>query len=118
MGALDQHLKLLGLTRDALNMTSVRAAYRRLALQLHPDRGDEKAQFQAMQNAYEAIVEVLTKESGGTMSQAQSGHGADSDAGTRSNAEPAQSTGKFSQPSFQSGQATSAGDRIEQIPEV
>jgi len=58
-----EHLMILGLTKADFNMKVVRAAYRRLALALHPDRGGVTAKFQALQNAYEALVHDLNGES-------------------------------------------------------
>jgi hypothetical protein len=39
----------------------VKAAYRRRALQLHPDRGGSEAEFIALRNAYEEALELCSK---------------------------------------------------------
>lgn len=60
------NLKVLGLPTDGLpSLEIVRRAYRKLALTLHPDKGGTKEQFQVLQNAYEAVVEVVIRCGGG-----------------------------------------------------
>jgi len=61
---LQRHLGILGITVDASeplpSADSVRAAYRRLALQAHPDKpGGSKVAFQELQNAYEAVLSAI-----------------------------------------------------------
>eukprot|EP00747_Dinoflagellata_sp_TGD_P024127 gnl/TRDRNA2_/TRDRNA2_130334_c0_seq1.p1 gnl/TRDRNA2_/TRDRNA2_130334_c0~~gnl/TRDRNA2_/TRDRNA2_130334_c0_seq1.p1 ORF type:complete len:551 (-),score=87.21 gnl/TRDRNA2_/TRDRNA2_130334_c0_seq1:22-1674(-) len=58
---LQRNLKVLGLAPDATGALpteeAVRSAYRRLALQAHPDKpGGSKKAFQELQNAYEAVL--------------------------------------------------------------
>lgn len=58
---LQLHLRALGLATDARGALPsaevVRGAYRRLALQAHPDKpGGSKTAFQELQNAYEAVL--------------------------------------------------------------
>ncbi len=49
----------LGLGPDA-TLAEVRAARRRLAFELHPDRGGDEAQMRAVNQAFEAVVAHLT----------------------------------------------------------
>jgi hypothetical protein len=51
---------LLGLTSRA-NLEEVKSAYRRRALELHPDRGGDAAQFRALHAAYEEALRRLAK---------------------------------------------------------
>lgn len=55
----DDPFVVLGLTRLA-NLDEVRAARRRLAFDLHPDRGGEQAAMQEVNAAFEACVAHLT----------------------------------------------------------
>lgn len=59
--AFQRHLQTLGLTTDAMpSVEVVRGAYRRLALQAHPDKpGGSKAAFQELQAAYEAVLRAV-----------------------------------------------------------
>ena len=52
------HLKVLGLPPDCASEAEIKAAYRRLALRLHPDKpgGDEEA-FKRLQGAYAALTD-------------------------------------------------------------
>jgi len=61
---LQRHLSILGITIDANEPLPcadiVRSAYRRLALQAHPDKpGGSKVAFQELQNAYEAVLSAI-----------------------------------------------------------
>lgn len=63
--AVQQHLQILGLSLDVRGKLptaeAVRASYRRLALQAHPDKpGGSKTAFQALQNAYEAVLAAVS----------------------------------------------------------
>jgi hypothetical protein len=51
---------LLGLTSRA-SVVEVKGAYRRRALELHPDRGGDPAQFRALHAAYEEALRRLAK---------------------------------------------------------
>ena len=51
---------LLGLTARA-NLAEVKSAYRRRALELHPDRGGDAAQFRGLHAAYEEALRRLAK---------------------------------------------------------
>jgi len=53
---------LLGLTSRA-SVEEVKSAYRRRALELHPDRGGDAAQFRALHAAYEEALRRLAKKS-------------------------------------------------------
>jgi len=58
---LQRHLKVLGLSAAPKGQVptaeAVRGAYRKLALQMHPDKpGGSKTAFQELQNAYEAVL--------------------------------------------------------------
>eukprot|EP00933_Yihiella_yeosuensis_P051138 TRINITY_DN48994_c0_g1_i1.p1 TRINITY_DN48994_c0_g1~~TRINITY_DN48994_c0_g1_i1.p1 ORF type:complete len:540 (-),score=133.16 TRINITY_DN48994_c0_g1_i1:138-1757(-) len=60
---LEKHLEVLRLTLDPHGRPPpqdvVRSAYRKLALQAHPDKpGGSKTAFQELQNAYEAVLGV------------------------------------------------------------
>merc|ERR1712032_1016067 len=62
--ALQGHLRVLGFTVTSAgalpDAEAVRGAYRRLALQAHPDKpGGSKAAFQELQNAYEAVLSAI-----------------------------------------------------------
>jgi len=63
LAGLEQHFRTLGLGMDASN-DQIRTAYRKLALQHHPDKnqGSQRAaeQFKKIQLAYEAISERLS----------------------------------------------------------
>lgn len=53
------HYEVLGLARD-VSASEIKKAYRRLALQWHPDKNldnlvEAKEQFQLVQNAYEVL---------------------------------------------------------------
>eukprot|EP00929_Paragymnodinium_shiwhaense_P013592 TRINITY_DN121448_c0_g1_i1.p1 TRINITY_DN121448_c0_g1~~TRINITY_DN121448_c0_g1_i1.p1 ORF type:complete len:576 (+),score=105.27 TRINITY_DN121448_c0_g1_i1:69-1730(+) len=58
---LQKHLSALGLPATPLPSADVvRSAYRRLALQAHPDKpGGSKTAFQELQNAYEAVLQAV-----------------------------------------------------------
>jgi len=61
---LQRHLGILGIGVDAKEplpcADTVRTAYRRLALQAHPDKpGGSKVAFQELQNAYEAVLSAI-----------------------------------------------------------
>ncbi|CAE7540897.1 unnamed protein product [Symbiodinium natans] len=57
---LQQHLQVLELPTSSLPTSdALRSAYRRLALQQHPDKGGSTSAFQALQNAYEALLKAL-----------------------------------------------------------
>lgn len=61
---LQRNLGVLGITVDASEplpcADTVRTAYRRLALQAHPDKpGGSKVAFQELQNAYEAVLSAI-----------------------------------------------------------
>mmetsp|Transcript_81257 Transcript_81257/g.161231 ORF Transcript_81257/g.161231 Transcript_81257/m.161231 type:complete len:551 (+) Transcript_81257:88-1740(+) len=61
---LQRHLGILGINADASeplpSADTVRTAYRRLALQAHPDKpGGSKVAFQELQNAYEAVLNAI-----------------------------------------------------------
>jgi len=64
--AMDKNLEVLGLPGGGSpNMATVKKEYRRLALLYHPDKPTgNKELFQRLQNAYEAVVEGLLRESG------------------------------------------------------
>merc|ERR1719456_934588 len=47
--------RVLGIARSA-SLSEVRRAFHKLALQLHPDKGGAKEEFQKMQRAYEEIL--------------------------------------------------------------
>jgi hypothetical protein len=51
---------ILGLTARA-NLEEVKAAYRRRALELHPDRGGDAADFRGLQTAYEEALRRLAR---------------------------------------------------------
>ncbi len=51
---------VLGLTAKA-SAEEVKAAYKRRALELHPDRGGDAAQFRGLHAAYEEALRRLTK---------------------------------------------------------
>jgi DnaJ-domain-containing protein 1 len=51
---------VLGLTATA-SAAEVRRAYRKLALETHPDRGGDAARFREVQRAYESIQRKLSK---------------------------------------------------------
>lgn len=53
---------VLGLNARA-NAEDVKGAYRRKALELHPDRGGDAAQFRALHAAYEEALRRLAKKS-------------------------------------------------------
>jgi hypothetical protein len=91
--SIGNQLLVLGLSKADFTMRSVRAAYRRLVLQLHPDKGGDKERFQAMQNAYEAVIQALTGES------------------RQSEAEPGV-------PEAQSSQSTPTGNATVQVPKL
>lgn len=59
--ALQRHLQVLGLSvKGSLpSHDVVRSAYRKLALQAHPDKGGSKSAFQELQNAYEAVLSAV-----------------------------------------------------------
>jgi len=60
--ALRHHLQVLGLSAEGGSLPSqdvVRSAYRKLALQAHPDKGGSKSAFQDLQNAYEAVLSAV-----------------------------------------------------------
>lgn len=59
--ALRRHLQVLGLSAEGSlpNQEVVRGAYRKLALQAHPDKGGSKSAFQELQNAYEAVLSAI-----------------------------------------------------------
>lgn len=61
--ALQRQLKVLGFADTTVTLPSadaVRGAYRRLALQAHPDKpGGSKTAFQDLQNAYEAVLSAV-----------------------------------------------------------
>jgi hypothetical protein len=48
---------LLHLSNRYASPREIRRAYRRLALQMHPDRGGDQERFQALQDAYETALE-------------------------------------------------------------
>ena len=52
----DDYYSLLGVERSASG-AELRKAYLKLALRLHPDKGGDAAQFQAVQNAYSVLKE-------------------------------------------------------------
>lgn len=59
---LQQHLQVLQLPTAGLPTSdTLRSAYRKLALQQHPDKGGSTAAFQALQNAYEALLKVVSQ---------------------------------------------------------
>ena len=66
---LNDLLSILEILKDISNVTTgeVNAAFRRLALALHPDKaGDEKtAAFQKLRSAYERVKEYLEKKPDG-----------------------------------------------------
>lgn len=81
------NLKVLGLPAVGLpSLEIVRGAYRKLALTLHPDKGGTKDRFQVLQNAYEAVIEVLIRSGGGARHQV-SAH-TEPDGGCRQGATP------------------------------
>jgi hypothetical protein len=51
----DMHLRTLGLQTDA-TAKEIRRAFRRLVLDLHPDRGGDAARLRAVLDAYEALL--------------------------------------------------------------
>eukprot|EP00930_Biecheleria_cincta_P034451 TRINITY_DN23812_c0_g1_i1.p1 TRINITY_DN23812_c0_g1~~TRINITY_DN23812_c0_g1_i1.p1 ORF type:complete len:539 (+),score=104.27 TRINITY_DN23812_c0_g1_i1:70-1686(+) len=59
--ALQRHLQVLGLSVEGSlpSQDVVRGAYRKLALQAHPDKGGSKSAFQELQNAYEAVLSAV-----------------------------------------------------------
>lgn len=58
----ESHYDVLGLDRDC-SSEQVRAAYHRLALIHHPDRGGERARFESICEAYRVLSdEVLRAE--------------------------------------------------------
>lgn len=59
--ALRRHLQVLGLSAEGSlpSQEVVRSAYRKLALQAHPDKGGSKSAFQELQNAYEAVLGAI-----------------------------------------------------------
>lgn len=59
--ALRSHLQVLGLSvaGSLPSQDVVRSAYRKLALQAHPDKGGSKSAFQDLQNAYEAVLKAV-----------------------------------------------------------
>ncbi|KAI0635616.1 hypothetical protein C8Q77DRAFT_1155403 [Trametes polyzona] len=64
---VDKQLETLGLTREDLNEDAVRAAYKKLALQWHPDRHtadpeEAKQKFIEVNEAYKALAEVCRKQ--------------------------------------------------------
>lgn len=59
MSEADDPFVVLGLTRAA-TLDDVRAARRRLAFDLHPDRGGDQAAMQSVNAAFEACVAHLT----------------------------------------------------------
>lgn len=58
-GAADDPFAVLGLTRSA-SIGDVRAARRRLAFDLHPDRGGDQIAMQSVNAAFEACIAHLT----------------------------------------------------------
>jgi hypothetical protein len=58
-GATDDPFVVLGLTRAA-SIADVRAARRRLAFDLHPDRGGDEVAMQTVNAAFEACIAHLT----------------------------------------------------------
>ena len=52
--ARDSHYEVLGLQPDA-DLDAIRAAYRRLSKQVHPDAGGTAALFSAVQDAYAVL---------------------------------------------------------------
>lgn len=53
--------RLLGVTADATE-TEIRAAYRRKAANLHPDRGGDTTQIQTINAARDLLLAALTTE--------------------------------------------------------
>lgn len=60
--ALQQNLQVLGFQSSELpSAETLRSAYRKLALAMHPDKpGGSKTAFQELQNAYEAVLKVVS----------------------------------------------------------
>ena len=60
--ALQQSLQVLGLPASEVpSAETLRGAYRKLALAMHPDKpGGSKTAFQELQNAYEAVLKVVS----------------------------------------------------------
>eukprot|EP00434_Breviolum_minutum_P007088 symbB.v1.2.006254.t1/scaffold370.1/size393101/20 len=60
--ALQQSLQVLGLpTSEVPSAETLRSAYRKLALAMHPDKpGGSKTAFQELQNAYEAVLKIVS----------------------------------------------------------
>lgn len=74
--SMHDNLKVLGVpTGDLPSLEMVRGAYRKQALRAHPDKGGTKEQFQNLQNAYEAVIEVLARIGGGVQSEVETHHG-------------------------------------------
>jgi len=68
--SMHSNLKLLGLPTGVLpSLEIVRGAYRKRALTVHPDKGGTKEQFQVLQNAYEAVIEVLIRSGAGAQGE-------------------------------------------------
>jgi len=53
--------ELMGVPRDA-KLTDIRSAYRRKAVQLHPDKGGDAAAFSALQKAYSVLSHADKRE--------------------------------------------------------
>jgi len=47
--------------REGASAGDLRKAYKRLALETHPDKGGSKEEFQKVQNAYEKLSNVITQ---------------------------------------------------------
>lgn len=68
--SMHSNLKVLGLPTGTLpSLETLRGAYRKLARTLHPDKGGTKEEFQVLQSAYEAVVEVVIQSGGGVQSE-------------------------------------------------
>lgn len=63
--------KILGLSKTA-SIAEVRKAFFRRALQLHPDKGGGKAQFQELQRAYDEVLAELGAQRGSTLEEEES----------------------------------------------